>query len=205
MVTTRDKILSFLRHRGPASATELSRALKLTPANIRHHLRVLQKEGVVLPIHFERTGPKGRPACLYGLSEQQEAHNLDRLCAAFLELLRIRFSSGEKTAFLRSLAQQLVADQAILSQLHLTQRLILAIKALNQMSYQASWEAHREAPTIKFSHCPYLDLVEVFPELCQMDVYLLEALMKCPVELVATRQRSPSGAIVCRFRVRQSP
>ncbi|MCS6908546.1 MAG: hypothetical protein RML93_11790 [Anaerolineales bacterium] len=73
------------------------------------------------------------------------------------------------------------------------------------MSYQASWEAHREAPTIKFSHCPYLDLVEVFPELCQMDVYLLEALMKCPVELVATRQRSPSGAIVCRFRVRQSP
>ncbi|MCX8061132.1 MAG: ArsR family transcriptional regulator [Anaerolineales bacterium] len=202
MVTTRSKILAFLEKRGQASALELSNALKLTPANIRHHLRVLQSEGVVVPIHVDRSSGRGRPACLYALSDQQKAHNLDRLCAAFLLQVRATKSFEEKNDSLRSIAQQLIADRLPSSKMNLTQRLISTTKLLNEMSYKASWEAHREAPTIKFSHCPYATLVEAFPELCQIDVFLLETLMACPIEVLGTRQISALGETICRFRVR---
>lgn len=204
MVTTRNKILAFLEKRGTASAIELSQALKLTPANIRHHLRILQKEGVISPIPIERTSGKGRPACLYALSDQYKAHNFDRLCAAFLQQMRATKSSEEKNTLLRTIAQNIVSDRSTLPKINLTQRLISTIRTLNEMSYKASWEAHREAPTIKFSHCPYASLVDSYPELCEMDTFLLESLMDCPIEVITTHQISPTGETICRFRVRQS-
>ncbi len=204
MVSTRNKILAFLANRGPASAVELSHALKLTAANIRHHLQVLQNEGVVIPIQTTSKGNRGRPARLYGLIDHKKAHNLDRLCAAILLQIRATASPIEKKDLLRSIAHQLVADRSTPPATNLTQRLIHAAKTLNQMSYKASWEAHREAPTIKFAHCPYASIVDSFPELCQMDIFLLEKLMQCPVELLATRQPTGSGEHICRFRLRQS-
>lgn len=203
MVTTRSQILSFLEKRGQASAIEISRALKLTPANIRHHLKMLQNEGVVVSVQLDRATGRGRPAYLYALSAQQKAHNLERLCMSLLEYIRTTKSEDETTTFLRFIAQQLVSGHLTAPKRSLTTRLIFTMKILNEMSYRASWEAHREAPTIKFSHCPYATLVDAFPELCQMDKYLLETLMECPIEVISIRQSTPSGEINCHFRLRQ--
>ncbi|GAB4472704.1 MAG: transcriptional regulator [Anaerolineales bacterium] len=204
MVTTRHQILAFLEKRGPTSATELAYALKLTAANIRHHLRVLQKEGVIVPIHPNQPLGRGRPAMLFGLSEQQKSHNLHHLCAAMLQQMISTSSIVGKNTRLRSIANQMVSDKLPAKTMTLTQRLMHTTKVLNEMFYQASWEAHRASPTIKFSHCPYASLVEQYPELCQMDVYLLEALMQCQIETLSTRERSTSGSTICRFRLRQT-
>jgi len=203
MAPTRTKILAFLEKRGSASAIELSHALQLTPANIRHHLRVLQKEGVVIAIRVDRTHERGRPAYLFALREQQKAHNLDRLCGAFLQHLRAAASPHEKDSVLRSIAQQMAAMKPTSPALTLTQRLMATMKTLNEMSYKASWEAHRESPTIKFAHCPYASIIDSFPELCQIDQYLLEALMQCSIETVSTQESTPTGEFICRFRLRQ--
>lgn len=204
MVSTREKILAFLERRGAVSAIELSQALKLTPANIRHHLRILQREGVVMPLCVGQTSKRGRPACLFALRDQQKAHNLERLCSALLQLLRSVASPNEQEACLRSIAQEIVADKATSPTMTVTQRLILTTHILNEMSYRASWEAQREAPTIKFFHCPYASIVDYFPELCQIDRYLLETLMHLPIETLTTREISPSGDTLCHFRLRQS-
>lgn len=204
MVSTREKILAFLERRGAASAIELSLALKLTPANIRHHLRILQKEGAIIPLFVGQTSSRGRPASLFALRDQQKAHNLERLCRALLQYLRSTASPSEEEAYLRPIAQALVADKATSPAMTVTQRLILTTHILNEMSYKASWEAHREAPTIKFSHCPYTSIVDSFPELCQIDRYVLETLMHIPIETLTTRQLSASGENLCRFRLRQS-
>jgi predicted ArsR family transcriptional regulator len=204
MVSTREKILAFLERRGATSAIELSQALKLTPANIRHHLRILQKEGVIVPLCVGQTSGRGRPACLFALRDQQKAHNLERLCSALLQHLRSAASPNEQEAYLRSIAQELVAEKGTSPAMTVTQRLILTTQILNEMSYKASWEAHREAPTIKFSHCPYASIVDSFPELCQIDRYLLETLMHLPIETLSTGEISPGGDTLCRFRLRQS-
>ncbi|RCK76356.1 MAG: Iron-sulfur cluster regulator SufR [Anaerolineae bacterium] len=204
MVSTREKILAFLERRGTASAIELSKALKLTSANIRHHLRILQKEGVIVPLRVGQTSGRGRPAYLYALRDQQKAHNLERLCSALLHYLRSAASSHERDIHLRSIAQELVAEKATSTTMSITQRLIITTNILNEMSYKASWEAHREAPTIKFSHCPYASIVNSFPELCQIDRYLLETLMHLPIETLTTRETLPTGETICRFRLRQS-
>lgn len=204
MVSTREKILTFLERRGAASAIELSQALKLTPANIRHHLRILQKEGTILPLCVGQTSGRGRPAYLFVLRDQQKAHNLERLCRALLQHLRSTASPNEQEAYFRSIAQELVSDKATSPAMTVTQRLILTTHILNEMSYKASWEAHREAPTIKFSHCPYASIVDSFPELCQIDQYVLETLMHFPIETLTTREILPGGETLCRFRLRQS-
>ncbi len=204
MVSTREKILAFLERRGTASAVELSKALKLTSANIRHHLRILQNEGVIVPLRVGQTSGRGRPAYLYALRDQQKAHNLERLCSALLQYLRSAGTSHELDMQLRSIAQELVAKKATSTTMSITQRLIITTNILNEMSYRASWEAHREAPTIKFSHCPYASIVDSFPELCQIDRYLLETLMHLPIETLTTREISPTGETICRFRLRQS-
>jgi len=204
MVSTREKILAFLQRRGAASAIELSQALKLTPANIRHHLRILQKEGVIMPLCVGQKSSKGRPAGLFALRDQQKAHNLERLCSALLQYLRSAASPNDQEAYLRLIAQELVAEKGTSPAMTVTQRLILTTQILNEMSYKASWEAQREAPTIKFSHCPYASIVDSFPELCQIDRYLLETLMHLPIETLSTGEISPSGETLCRFRLRQS-
>jgi predicted ArsR family transcriptional regulator len=45
--TTRQRIIEHLQTKRHASAAELSLALQVTPANIRHHLAVLAGEQVV--------------------------------------------------------------------------------------------------------------------------------------------------------------
>lgn len=201
MASTRNQIIAFLEKRGPTSASELANALKLTPANIRHHLRVLLREGLIVAIQRSQTTQRGRPAYLFGLSEQQKAHNLPRLCAALLQQVLSDTPPEEKNATLQSVAHYLVSDSLPSGKTTLTQRLIFTTKILNDMHYQASWEAHPKSPTIRFSHCPYATLVDRFPELCQLDVHLLEWLMQCPIEIEALRQQSPSGSTFCRFRL----
>ena len=69
------------------------------------------------------------------------------------------------------------------------------------MNYQAHWEAHVENPRIMLGHCPYSAILDHHPEICQMDGYVLEALLDAPVKQVEKlsyqSKRSPSNACFC--------
>jgi predicted ArsR family transcriptional regulator len=82
---------------------------------------------------------------------------------------------------------------------NLTQRLGLAVQRLNEMGYQARWEAHRDAPRLFLGHCPYLAILPEHPELCQMDAHLLENLLGVPASQVKKRAQDSRGARYCLF------
>jgi predicted ArsR family transcriptional regulator len=86
---------------------------------------------------------------------------------------------------------------------HLTQRLSQAILLLNKMSYQARWEARAQAPSIIFSHCPYLAILAANPELCQLDAVLLQQLLASPVDQTARLVLDQRGLRQCIFQVRK--
>jgi predicted ArsR family transcriptional regulator len=80
-----------------------------------------------------------------------------------------------------------------------TQKLTLAVSKLNNMNYQARWEAHAAGPRLILAHCPYLKILDRHPELCVMDAYLLEEMLAMEAHLLVRREPNRMGVPHCVF------
>jgi predicted ArsR family transcriptional regulator len=199
-MSTRAQILEYLQKKGPASAGELARALKTTLANVRHHLSILEQEGVVEVAAQRPPGGRGRPSLLYDLTRRVRSHNLDLLASALLKTLLVPLPPAERAASLRQVACHL-AGESPPPALHLTRRLNAAVERLKRLNYQARWEAHAQAPHVLLGHCPYSAILPQHPELCQMDGFLLEALCAAPARLVKKLASDGRGGTYCLFLI----
>jgi len=56
----------------------------------------------------------------------------------------------------------------------MNKRLTLLIEKLNEMHYQARWEAGAGGPRVILGRCPYAQIIEGHPEICQMDAAMLK-------------------------------
>jgi predicted ArsR family transcriptional regulator len=224
MKTSRQRVLDYIRLHHYVTAVEISRILRMTPANARYHLSVLAEQGVIEVVGDRPTGGKGRPAQVFTL-RSQTLGGLEKLAAAALELLeKILSASGEDSA-LRLLARYLAEggnkevpnidssteahaprNQSI-SRPHLTQRLYETVSRLIELGYAARWEARADAPHIILGNCPYARILSAHPQLCQMDEFLLEALLQTPAKQAAKLAHDSRGAPYCLFIVheRQKP
>ena len=211
MKTSRQILQDFVSSHGSTTVAEISQALKMTTANARHHLAILEKAGQVQVIGRRPSQGRGRPALIYGPSQQALGHNLDLLAGALLDEIQAK-TDEDQNPFLTRLAKKLAtpyrlwqsaATLQIDRKAHLTERLYHAVSRLNQLKYQARWEAHHQSPQVIFSHCPYHSIIDRHPELCQMDAYLLEALIGQPVSQDAKLVKDHSGRSHCAFRIRQ--
>ncbi|HLA97415.1 MAG TPA: helix-turn-helix domain-containing protein [Anaerolineales bacterium] len=200
--STRQLILDHLRSKQVASAAELSRLLQVTPANVRHHLGILISEGVVSVIGERPATGRGRPALLYALSGQSSRHNLDRLCSALLNEIANPQKAASPTESLQRVAQELSGESQNPPG-NLTRRLYQAIQRMNELNYQARWEARSDAPHVILGHCPYAAILSAHPELCRMDVLLLENLLQSRVEKVAHLARDDRGLTYCMFALKE--
>jgi predicted ArsR family transcriptional regulator len=204
MKTSRQRVLEYVQAHYPVTAADLSQALHMTEANARHHLSILQERGLLQPAGQRPARAKGRPAQLYRPSDQILGHNLDQLAAALLALLKSRADEGEMDEALRSLAGR-IAPPGLSEQQpggeNLTRRLYLAVRRLNELHYQARWEAWRGAPRLILGHCPYAAIIDHHPELCRMDAYILGGLAQAQVEQTAKLAPDTQGALHCIFRI----
>ena len=198
MKSTRRLILDHLRSKQVASVAELSRALQVTPANIRHHLAILTSEGVVGVIGERPATGRGRPTLLYASTQQSSRHNLARLCSALLNEIAHPQNDASPSESLHRITDELGGDTQNPPG-SLTGRLYQAIQRLNEMNYQARWEARSSAPQVILGHCPYAAILSDHPELCRLDVLLLEHLLQTRVEKVAHLARDDRGLTYCMF------
>lgn len=200
MTTTRQQIIEVLRERSRASAFELSRLLKVTPVDIRHHLAGLLANGDIQVVSEKLLSQRGRPTLFYGLTSQAQEHNLYGLLRNLMRLLLDGVSPAEQQDRLRNLARSMFTEETTRS-ISLTQRLNRAILFLNERHYQASWEAHSLAPRLRLGNCPYAAILPEFPELCKFDQYLLEAILQQPVIQTARLLHDQSGKTFCQFLI----
>jgi len=166
VVTARQKVLTYFNKTRTASAWEIARALKMSAATVRHHLRVLASDGRLEMTSVRGQEGRGRPEKVYSLPRAALGDNL----AALSDALFTEAGSGVR---MEALAKHIAGEGDFASQ-PLAKRLNLAIEKLNQMNYHARWEAGSEGPRIIFSHCPYAAILQKHPELCQMDQALLK-------------------------------
>lgn len=188
MNTSRQKILTHLKKTRTASAREIARALKLSAPNVRHHLSVLCSDGRVEMTSLHNRGGRGRPEKVYSLSQAVIGDNLSALVKALLA------EAGPKVR-MEALAGRIL-DAGQFENLPIAKKLGLLLDKLNEMHYEARWEAGSEGPRVMFGRCPYAKVIDSHPELCKMDLVLLAKALGRPV---AFAQRPQKTQRLCPF------
>lgn len=200
MHKTRQKILDYLDRHRQANALDLSRALGLTPANIRHHLKELVERGLIQRVGTGKTGGRGRPAHIYRVTYHNAPEALMRLVELLWTELISNVPARQHNARLLQLAASLTANTPA-SQGSLPQRLVQTIQKLQSLGFQAHWEAHAEAPIIVLDRCPFSDLQPRCPEICRLDALVLSQILGASVEQLSVRQWGERGPTGCTFSV----
>ncbi len=198
MQLTRQQIIDYLQNNRLATSIELGRALQVTSANIRHHLKLLDAAGLVEIVGQQPGRGRGRPMKIYSLTENALHHNLKALSSALLEALLENTPNPDEK--LDATAGYILGDFQSAKNIHL--RLNQAIEQLNKLQYQASWEASPSGPRIILRNCPYAMILAEHPEICRMDKALLTRLLQQPVDQKAKLERSPDGKSHCAFVTR---
>lgn len=177
MTTARQKVLAHLIKTRTASVREISRALKMSAATVRHHLRVLTSDGRLEITSVRGREGRGRPEKVYSIPRAALGDNLSALSEALLD-------EAGSSVRVEALAKRLAGESSIKSQ-PVAKRLNLLVEKINQMNYHARWEAGPQGPRILFGHCPYAAIIAKHPELCQMDAALLKQLFGDDMEQIA--------------------
>ncbi len=189
MTTSRQRILTHLKKTRSASAREIARALKLSAPNVRHHLSVLSSDGRVEMTAVHSREGRGRPEKVYSLSEAALGDNLSALAEAIL-------TEAGSTLSMEAVAS-LILDESQFAGQSMNRRLALLIEKLNEMHYQARWEAGAGGPRVLFGRCPYARVIDAHPEICTMDTALLQKTLARPVSALKKNETLVKG--LCPF------
>ncbi len=188
-ITARRKILAYLGKVHTCSAREIARALVMSAATVRHHLRVLVLDGRLEMTSLRKRDGRGRPEKVYSLPRAALGDNLSALSEALLT----EAGPGVK---MEALARHLAGDADFASQ-PLAKRLNLTVEKLNQMNYHSRWEAGSEGPRVIFDHCPYAAIIDKHPELCRMDDAMLAQWMGQTASQIF--RTGKEGSSICVF------
>jgi predicted ArsR family transcriptional regulator len=199
-MTTRTRILTYLHKKQTASVRELSVVMALTGANIRHHLADLEANGLIEFLSLRRE-ERGRPVNIYGLSRHMLGDGLAELNGAILHVWLKNAPEAALEDGLRSVALQLGGKNLPDVGTMLTLRLARLIERLNELHYQARWEAGVTGPAVILGYCPYSAIIRAHPELCRMDGFFLEQWVGSPVEQTAKLHSGAKGYPICVFQV----
>jgi predicted ArsR family transcriptional regulator len=165
----------------------------MTAPNMRYHLGILTSDGRLEVTAVHQRGGRGRPEKMYSLSQSALGDNLSVLADVLLDGKINMESVGERIAQSQGLIG--IANQPM------PKRLFLLVEKLNEMHYQARWEAGAEGPRIIFGRCPFVKIIENHPELCKMDSVILEISLGRPITQFTKNELNTRGLCPFVFRV----
>ncbi|GJQ36259.1 MAG: transcriptional regulator [Anaerolineaceae bacterium] len=189
MSTSRQRILAHLKKNRSASSREIARALKLSPPNVRHHLSVLCSDGRVELTSVKNRDGRGRPEKQYSLAQSMLGDNLPALTHAIL-------GAANSKLDMKAVAR-IILDESGFANQPMNKRLALLIDKLNEMNYQAHWEAGAGGPRIVFGRCPYARVIAGHPEICRIDETMLEQALGRSVE--KAKKLEPAIKAACPY------
>ena len=202
MQSTRQHILDYLGAQRSASAQELSVVFGMTRANLRHHLKKLQASALIEIIAERPQQSRGRPEQIYALSKATQPDNTEGLAHALLIELADPHPAKRASTRLKRLAKRLLGNYP-LPVGQITQRLVNAVRRLEELGYRAHWEARPGGPEIVLGHCPYSSIIADHPELCQMDAHLLKSLVGTDLKQISKLEPGPERLPQCVFALQK--
>lgn len=201
----REKILFFLKTKGPQTAAQIARRLGVTPMAVRQHLYALREAG---DVEFADERRKvGRPARVWSLSRETAGHFPDshgELAVGILQAARQSF--GE--AGMAKLIEQRMLDQSARYESRLGKKRDLEAKVAelagirDEEGYMAEWSREADGSLLLIeNHCPICAAAQTCQDLCNGELKLFRTVLGAEVE---REEHILSGRRRCLYRIRQA-
>ena len=200
----RGSIVVELKRSAGLTAKELAAKLGLSLNAIRHHIRELEAEGLIVYDREQRG--VGAPVFVYRLSRDGEALFPRRYEQTLTELLDHMVEQEGRAGAVRLLERHFDHLQRKLA-LELEgvtgpRRLEVVAHVLSQEGFMAEWEGSGESGTLTEHNCALRSVAERFPELCAAERRVLAEVLAAEVE---RRAHLLGGCASCEYHVQFTP
>lgn len=198
---SRGELLVELKRSGRVTARQLSVQLGLSLNAVRHHLKELEAEGLVVYTR-QQHGGVGAPVFEYQLSPAGEAlfpQRYRETLDALLDHVVKHEGRAAAVAFLEAhydtLAERLAPE---LEGAAPAERMAIVARARNDDGYMAEGQATFCCGTLTEHHCAIRAVSERFPEVCAAEERFLGAVLGAKVE---RKLHLLGGDAACQYRV----
>ncbi len=180
MHAIRQRILQVIRERGRATVAELAEVLGMAPVSVRHHLDILQGDGLIRVDGVRRRSGAGRPQHVYTLTAEAGRFfpkNYEEVLHHLLDELKETLPADAMDALVHRIAQRMAATVSPEHEEEPTARLI---RFLNERGYMPHLEEKDGGYVLSVINCPYADIATTHEELCRLDEYIIAHLLNLP-------------------------
>jgi len=184
MQITRQRIVDFLRKQNQATVEELTKVVGLTHMAVRHHLNILQEEGLVEIATTRRTNKPGRPVQIYVLTNQAEKlypQDYLRLSDLLLEEITCQLGPDGIATVCNNIAERLLQEAPTFEKRQpqaFEDRLDEVVGFLKEKGFVAKWEVEDGQYVIHHIACPYRQLASRHQEICLLDEVLIGSMLQ---------------------------
>jgi predicted ArsR family transcriptional regulator len=190
--SSRERILIHLRQHGEATASQIAKALGLSSETVRHHLRLLEREGLVRPPERRPKEGRGRPSHSYHLAPAAHVHlphNYAGLLTHLVAMLSQSMDEEALRALLADVGHHYAASVGSGWPVSATSRRSLTMQFLESAGYLPQWDTDTGEIQLRFGHCPYSPLSQAQPGLCTFDEALLGRLLGRRIQIAGSIAR----------------
>jgi len=200
----RGDILHALKRDAPLTARDLAERLDVSPNAIRHHLKELEAEDLV--VYGREQRGVGAPTFTYSLSPAGEAQFPKRYEQTLVDVLE-----GLADRQGRGAAVDLLDDQYAVMTRRLSaelgdaapaERMAAVTQALSDAGYMAEWNEAAGSFKLEEHNCAIRAVAERFPEVCAAEARFLETVLGAAVE---RRQHIVGGCNACEYAITFGP
>jgi predicted ArsR family transcriptional regulator len=201
MTDTRQDILRILRERGQADVSELADELGLSSVTVHYHINVLQREGL-LEIKPMRQGV-GRPRNVFTLRDtayQKFPQSYHRLSDRLLDVLKSRLTEADLHELFERIGTEIATEHApALQGQSLDRKIDMLIELLGEEGFMSKLDKVSSSHFVLTQYsCPYQYVVTRHPEVCELDLQLMNTALGTPVKRSACVVQGDS---VCTFHI----
>ena len=199
----RRRIMDIIKEQGSATVNELRNQLAVTGVTVRHHLDVLHSQGLVTEPKVRRRKLPGRPQYEYRLTEKAAEHfpkRYDVLALNLMHEIKCGDSPLELSAVLDGVRRRISSVAPKPEQGNsLEEQVDNAVEFLKEQGYEARREKSIQGLVIHIGNCPYENLPQQHPELCQMDSNLVTSMIETQPECMGVMA---TGYKTCSYLIR---
>lgn len=202
---TRDRLLFYLKTRGPQTAAQLARRLKVTPMAVRQHLYALEASNRV--DSSDQRQPVGRPARLWSISagaQKDFPEGYADLAVELLGAVRSTFGAKGVERLVADRTEQQIRDyRARLPDVSapLTDRVSALVRLRTEEGYMAEWTRSRDGSlALVENHCPICAAAEICQALCAGELRLFQEVLGPDVRILR-EEHLLEGSRRCLYRL----
>ena len=186
------------------TAKELSARLGLSLNAIRHHIKELELDGLL--VHDREQRGVGAPVFAYRLTAEGERVFPRRYESTLTDVLETLVEREGREAVVGALEARYAALlrrlPGNLAELPAERRLAAVTRLLNEDGFMPGWEGSAEGGTLTEHNCAIRAVAERFPEICQAEERFLSAALGASVDL---RAHVLDGCTACEYQVQFTP